>query len=344
MISNERRLVAMASQIQRIRPRPVGEFLSGKLLKIDSRLRGNDYRIENLGRVRRMVAEKDYLAKKAKCASYSAFDDLRKNPLGFYDVGARGGPWIDSYLFGDFLTIVLCEPDRSQRRSLNRTRGFQKVHVETRLIGASEGSATFYRTRKPGGSSTLKPKGVRTDNLEVVGAAIRDVVSIEQVSGDLGIPCEALKIDTQGSELSVLSGLAQIPYCIRVEVSTVEWYDGLPLASRIVEELSQRGYLMISDPSLLEIPGFHGDIVFSYNPLGGRRLIEACDPIRWLVAHASLGGLIQPYFKCPADWNIHRDFLMSIAPNSSETRVAIAQVLEENGSRFVHYSQKMRVR
>lgn len=334
----------MASSIERMRPHRLGFFLSETVLKIDSRLRGRDYRIQNLRLVRSTTSDQDFLAKKALCAFYPAFDDLRQQPLGFYDVGARGGPWIDSYFFGELLTAVLCEPDRSQRRHLSKIRGFQRVYVETRLIGASPGSTVFYQTRKPGGSSVLKPKGVNDDRHKIVRANIREMITIDQIYNELDVPCEALKVDTQGSELSVLKGMTHNPYCIRVEVSTVELYDGLPPANQIVLELSQRDYQMISDPSLLQIPGFHGDLVFSWYPKIDRQLTEACDPLRWLIAHAALGGLRQPYFRCPTNWAGHRDFVESIMPASLDIEENLYQIVEENGSRFVRRSQRKRIR
>jgi FkbM family methyltransferase len=340
----ERPLVAMASLIKRIRPHRFGFLLSETVLDMDSRLRGREYRIRNLRLVRSTTSDPDFLAKSALIASHRVFLDLRQQPLGFYDVGARGGPWIDSYFFGEFLTAVLCEPDRSQRRHLSRTRGFQKVYVETRLIGASPSTTVFYQTRKPGGSSTLKPKGINEDAHSIVRTTIREIITIDQIQNSIDVPCEALKIDTQGNELSVLKGLTQNPYCIRVEVSTLALYEGSSLADEIVLELSQRDYVMISDPSLLQIQGFHGDLIFSWYPQGDRQLTEACDPLRWLVAHAALGGLRQPHFRCPTNWACHRDFVESIVPASLEIEEKIAQVVEENGSRFVRRSQKKRVR
>jgi FkbM family methyltransferase len=230
---------------------------------------------------------------------------LREAPLGLYDVGARGGPPLNAYPFGGVLRLVLCEPDPAETRHLQATEGFREVRVETRLIGAHPRRASLKLTRKPGGSSILQP-GMRTnDRHEVIREIALDVITLDQLQSECGVPCDALKIDVQGTDFEVLEGCSTLPHCIRVEASTFESYLGQHLASDIYELLVGRGYALISDPRLLGQTDFSADLQFSWWGTGETDLSRTRDATSWLLAHMVLGAIDAPRFRCPEAWAEH---------------------------------------
>jgi FkbM family methyltransferase len=229
---------------------------------------------------------------------------LREAPLGLYDVGARGGPPLNAYPFGGVLRLVLCEPDPVETRHLQATEGFREVRVETRLIGAHPRRASLKLTRKPGGSSILQP-GMRTDDRhEVIREIEMDVITLDQLQSECGVPCDALKIDVQGTDFEVLAGCSALPLCIRVEAQTYEWYLGQHLASDICELLVGRGYYLVSDFRRLKKKG-SGDLIFSWWGTDETDVTNSRDATSWLLAHMVLGAIDAPRFRCPEAWAEH---------------------------------------
>jgi FkbM family methyltransferase len=255
-------------------------------------------------------------------ANDSIFDDLRRRPLGIYDVGARGGPPLSSYVFGDLLALVLCEPDIREHRHLRAIRGFRDLRLDHRLIGDVIGTATLNVTRKPGGSSVLEPDGRSNDRHEVIRRDVLPMTTIDAIVSETGVRCEALKIDVQGADLQVLRGCSDLPYCIRIETTGAAsgvTYAGQSFADEIDLHVQRRGYALTSDRRLLTDSAFAGDLVYS-------RIASPSDSteyLRWLLAHYALGADREPNYRCPPAWQQADDLLRTLT-RSLEQETALS--------------------
>lgn len=305
------RLVGLARLARRWPPGPLGRSIAGWLDHLDSRLRARDYRRRVDRGVETLRRSQPFQSARARFASDSIFDELRRRPLGFYDVGARGGPPLSSYVFGDLLALVLCEPDIREHRQLRAIRGFRDLRLDHRLIGDAIGTATLNVTRKPGGSSVLEPDERSNDRHEVIRRDVLPMTTIDAIVSETGVRCEALKIDVQGADLQVLRGCSDLPYCIRIEVigpaSGVK-YMGHALAVEIESHLTSARYSLASSADLIRDQSFVGDLLYSLQP-------EVLAPdlgLRWLLAHYALGADREPNYRCPPAWQQADDLLRTL--------------------------------
>jgi FkbM family methyltransferase len=304
LMSRRARLVVLANRVRRVQLGYPSKWLARTIDAADSRLRAKDYRRGVRARVDRQRRSPAFASTVSALRAHARFAALRDTPLGLYDVGARGGPPLTAYPFGGVLRLVLCEPDPAETGHLLAIEGFREVRVETRLIGARAGCASLKLTRKPGGSSILQP-GVRTnDRHEVIREIALDMITLDQLQRACGVPCDALKIDVQGTDFEVLEGCSALPHCIRVEAATYESYLGQHLASDVYELLVGRGYVLISDSRKLTQKSYD-DLLFSWWGRSETDLATTRDATAWLLSHMILGTIDAPGFTCPEAWAEH---------------------------------------
>lgn len=113
-------------------------------------------------------------------------------------VGAHHGEEVDVYTQCGFDPIILVEPDPGQVAELRRRFADREdVDIIEAACGTEPGRGRLYRTHRSVGS-TLAPSLAEP----TVGAPVPvDVVRLPEIQGGANV----LVIDTQGSELSVLS-------------------------------------------------------------------------------------------------------------------------------------------
>lgn len=168
--------------------------------------------------------------------------------LSVLDVGARGGPIDFLTRFPDRVDTVLCEPDPAERDRLT-ARGFEVIDS---LLGAAAGEASLNITRNPGNSSTLEPDGpmlayyagdrARFDVMQRIALPVR---TLDSVVTERGRPFDAIKLDTQGSELAILEGGETArPLLWFTEVSSAHLYRDQGTLFEIGGLLHARGYVM----------------------------------------------------------------------------------------------------
>ena len=175
------------------------------------------------------------------------------------DVGARWGfaqAW--DRLREKCLTIGF-EPDEEECARLSEIhRGDQRMRFVPVALGARSGLATLYLTRDRKGCSIYPPAteavtrhpGLTDGQLEDTSVielmALDDWCAAEGAS--LGIArVDAMKIDTQGSELDVLRGAEATLASVRlveVEVEFNELYEGIALFPAVDQYLRQQGFVL----------------------------------------------------------------------------------------------------
>ena len=135
----------------------------------------------------------------------------------------------------NFIDYVAVEPDPIARAALKRSLEAQRCRsavVAETAIGLAEGMATLYLTGDRAGSSLLRPtlrvyEEFGFSPAAVVEDEVRVPVSrLDRVLDDHGVSdVDAMKIDTQGTELDVLaslgtlrlsSGLEENPFLIKL--------------------------------------------------------------------------------------------------------------------------------
>jgi FkbM family methyltransferase len=166
------------------------------------------------------------------------------------DIGARGG--IDSRWrpFAADLHVVAIDADESAE--VPDSHGVALFDLIRASVGQSEGSVEFYVTRDAGSSSTLRPnrellaqfpEPERFDVVEVTTVQSRPLDALVR---EHCLPAvDFIKLDTQGSELSILRGAGEAlasAVGIEVEVEFSPLYENQPLFGEIDEFLRARGF------------------------------------------------------------------------------------------------------
>ncbi|HVM62287.1 MAG TPA: FkbM family methyltransferase [Verrucomicrobiae bacterium] len=168
------------------------------------------------------------------------------------DVGARGG--IDSRWkpFYHLLDVVAFEPDPKECAVLSSQRHPYSVRFLPEALGACDGQqATLFMCRGPGSSSVLRPNmklcGLYPfgEAMEVVGEHPITLQRLDTVCRDF--QPDVLKVDTQGTELSILQGAVRLlrsALAVELEVEFVQQYSGQPLFSDVDPFMRQQGFTL----------------------------------------------------------------------------------------------------
>jgi FkbM family methyltransferase len=148
------------------------------------------------------------------------------------DVGAANGLPSNLIPLGRTATILLFEPNADSAKALAghlRGCGYKDPRVLPVALASSDGPRTLYVTNQPTGTSLLKPG---SDYFNRFGNPayfypVREVTvetrRLDGVLSEAGLQrLDALKIDTQGAELEILTGLGQVfandTLCVEVEI------------------------------------------------------------------------------------------------------------------------------
>lgn len=164
---------------------------------------------------------------------------IRKDPLAYVDIGARGGlpgAWEVAQRLG-FIRPTFFEPDK--RAASELVEKYPRSRVLLTALGSVTGlEVILHITREPGRTSILVPDPrelyVASDlsSWEVVSTEPVILSRLDSVwKEDWGDP-SFVKADVQGYELEILKGMGRLldrVLCLELEVSLVPCYVGQPL-------------------------------------------------------------------------------------------------------------------
>jgi FkbM family methyltransferase len=186
------------------------------------------------------------------CVSDKIKEFLTDDPISICDVGARGGPPTEICEISDFVRYTGFDADSQECDRLNKIYSARKDwFVYPYFIGGKAEKLTFNLFTRPGESSVFPPDprfkrlfggnefSIKNECL-VQSTTLDQVVQIEKLS-----PFDLIKIDTQGSELDILKGGADIlknALLVEVEVEFVKQYAGQPLFGEIFEYMYKNGF------------------------------------------------------------------------------------------------------
>ena len=184
---------------------------------------------------------------------------LGDRPIGFVDVGARGGahPLIEPV--GQAVAVLGFEPDAAECERIRRddalNRRFARLEIEAAALSNTAGAAMLHHVAAPTNSSLRAPNPCFVDRYAMtkwheVGQSPIETTTLDDVlfSGRAAEPDwgEAVKIDTQGTEYEILLGarrtLQERTLFLCVEVSFCELYCGQKLFSDVELLLREAGF------------------------------------------------------------------------------------------------------
>lgn len=172
--------------------------------------------------------------------------------LTLVDVGSAGGLHPRWQPFRPLLSAILFDP-----REAGATGSFGRGRSRTYpvALGERSGEATLHLTGLPNMSSFLEPEpasfapyGKKVADAAVVATEHVPVEPLDGLARADGFRPDVLKVDTQGSELQVLTGAEETLGSVllaEVEVSFFRRYKGQPLFPDIERHMTQRGFHLI---------------------------------------------------------------------------------------------------
>jgi FkbM family methyltransferase len=234
------------------------------------------------------------------------FRALRASGLGVLDVGARGGAPPALTEIAPLVDLVGFEPDAEECARLNaapRTAGFRSVRHLPVALGREHGARTLHLCRSRGASSLYAPRRAFLDRFP--DASRFDVVETRTVETE---PLDALrradasalpayvgfvKVDTQGSELAILTGardLLREVAAVEVEVEFAGLYESQPVFRDVDRFLAESGFSLFKLRRMHwvrrggEVPAHRasgqlvfGDALYLRDPLPGGAAPAAAD-------------------------------------------------------------------
>jgi FkbM family methyltransferase len=180
---------------------------------------------------------------------------LASDPIHAMDVGAAGGvaPQWREYL--PVLEVDCFEPDAEECARRQRESP-PNLHWFPVALAGTTGRREFHVLNRPTGSSLYPPNNPVI--LEYSGrsyAGVRRVIEVDCMSladflDEHRRPMPSLmKLDTQGTELEILSSLAQVQLegllCVELEVEFLELYQGQPTFPAVHAFMLERGFRLL---------------------------------------------------------------------------------------------------
>ncbi|MDX2101200.1 MAG: FkbM family methyltransferase [Alphaproteobacteria bacterium] len=182
---------------------------------------------------------------------------LAARPLGFVDVGARGGVQSHVDAIAPLAAVLAFEPDAEAVPAVRQSlmAGWQRADVEPVALGDRDGTGTLHLFAS-GMNHSLLPAAPRFRTRYAVGS-LADVGSVSVTLNTLDTVLfghreaepfwgELLKLDVQGAELGLLSAaprtLAERAVTVIAEVCFLDIYQDQPKFSELEQFLRSRGF------------------------------------------------------------------------------------------------------
>ena len=186
-------------------------------------------------------------------------ESMNESTTTVIDAGARYGIHPTWEKFGGEIRYFAFEPDESEAKRLLETNPPSWFKVNNCALSDTGGERTFYITRHRGLSSFLKPDmdnewytRYRPGSGEIIDTKKVETTTIDAFARDNDVSVDFLKIDTEGTELTVIMGAEQqlsgSVLGIRSSFSFMQFYQDQDMFSDIHDYLlSQDFYLLNID-------------------------------------------------------------------------------------------------
>jgi len=179
---------------------------------------------------------------------------LDENKFSMIDIGASGGSQSRWSRFSQKVNSWSVEPDVRSRDELigdksNEDNGLNKIINDA--LSDHDGYIDLYLTRDPQKTSIFRPnyeivgKFPNSENYDVIDTINIKCSSLDSIIQKNSLAIDFLKIDTQGSELSILQGGAialKGILGIEVEIEFAEIYKNQPLFTDVYSYLVEQGF------------------------------------------------------------------------------------------------------
>jgi FkbM family methyltransferase len=140
---------------------------------------------------------------------------FRDRPIGFVDVGARGGTHPLLEPIATITAVLGFEPDEQECARLMAdpavTRPWASLELMAKAVWSHACEIDLHLAAVPTNTSLLAPNPPFVERYGMakfreIGVATITTTTLDAVLADTGFPAEFIKIDTQGSEYEILEG------------------------------------------------------------------------------------------------------------------------------------------
>ena len=218
--------------------------------------------------------------------------ELERMPLGFVDVGARGGVHEIIDPLAGVCAVLGFEADKEKSSRLEKTakasNKFAHFEMHPAIISGKSGHTQFYNLARSVNSSLLKPNLEIAERYKISGFKIESIDSVVTSSLDeilfknrvnQKFWGELIKLDVQGAELDVLKGasqmLAERTVAALIEVEFCELYSGQSLFSEVEQFMRDKGFSFYGFCGMSYRSARLRDCLLKRNPYWKERLIHA---------------------------------------------------------------------
>ena len=171
--------------------------------------------------------------------------------LTLVDVGASLAPFAPFRPLLDVATYVGFDPDR---RELHTSSGGRRIVVERAVVADPDaGEATFFLTRNPTCSSTLRPLAgeaaayLHAYRFEVVGEEVVPATTLAKALAGVGLDrVDWIKLDTQGTDLRLVESVSESLFAtlmaVDAEPGLDEHYETEDTFGELHRAMTERGF------------------------------------------------------------------------------------------------------
>jgi FkbM family methyltransferase len=188
------------------------------------------------------------------------FRELKARPLGFIDIGARGGVHAVTEPLAELVSVLAFEPDAAEcerLRPLLAETAYARIDLRACGIAGKDGDCELNLLANSVNHSLLKPnqhlvaryriRGFEEQGTIPVPCRSLDSLLLGDMAGDK-FAGELIKIDTQGAEYDILQGAEKIlrtrTMALVIESCFFEIYHGQKCFSELELWLRQRGFVL----------------------------------------------------------------------------------------------------
>lgn len=182
-----------------------------------------------------------------------ALDHLGPRAVTIADVGARWGAEDAWFRLAPLARVIGFEPDPVECARLNAAFDPAECRFVPAALGRRVGPATLHLTHEPACASLFPPSAWMRERfpllapyIEPAGTATVPLTTLDHWAGAEGVSrVDFIKLDTQGSELDILTGGERLlATCLGVEAEVMfsPMYEGQPLFADVDAFLRARGF------------------------------------------------------------------------------------------------------